>query len=193
MSAANVCCTSIAYNAYNCNFKIAPETDNSTGRRVVVGAAIPNWTKEPIRRIRIVSHFCLWRETETLDCLVYCCFNNASSQHAKLDAPRAGLNPGKPESDVLLRRTLSDPDASGAANWTAGNFNSHVGSWCPCFPQREAGKGAREGEEGTQLSNSNGGPSNSIITTKSTSSLPTRGPPPTSNEGLQHSALLFAA
>lgn len=55
------------------------------------------------------------------------------------------------------------------------------------------GRGAGEGEEGTQLSNSNGGPSNSIITTKSTSSLPTRGPPPTSNEGLQHSALLFAA
>lgn len=128
-----------------------------------------------------------------LDCLVYRCFNNAASQHAKLDAPRAGLNPRKPESDVLLRRTLSDPDASGAANWTAGNFNSHVGSWCPCFPQREAGKGAGEGAEGTQLSNSNGGPSNSIITTKSTSSLPTRGPPPTSNEGLQHSALLFAA
>lgn len=44
-----------------------------------------------------------------LDCLVYCCFNNAASQHAKLDAPRAGLNPGKPESDVLLREHFLIP------------------------------------------------------------------------------------
>lgn len=37
---------------------------NSTGRRVVGGAAILNLTGQPIRSVRMVPKFRLWRETE---------------------------------------------------------------------------------------------------------------------------------
>lgn len=35
---------------------------------------------------------------------------------------------------LMLCRTFSDPCVSSVTNWTVSNFNSHVGSWCPCCP-----------------------------------------------------------